>query len=238
MIERDENNLIKNRKLLIISLLIMVMMFFIPNKSKAGLQANKGGTSLISVTADNFFIGIRRMETAYGTLGKNAILDEKNLDTTHNGIDVHMALNTEWGTVALLTDSIYGNGNDKTPGKTSTGNASGVYDLTGGMSEYVATIFNGETNSYNKKIGSSDARYFNNYVDSSTAKPGDALNCAYWLGASNASWTRSGDPVFIRGYYGTLFSFNSSSGNTYCYEGGFTQRILTSRAVVVCGENL
>ena len=46
--------MIKNKKILIIILLVIALMMLIPNKSKAGLQANKGGTSLTNVTADDF----------------------------------------------------------------------------------------------------------------------------------------------------------------------------------------
>lgn len=225
--------MIKNRKLVIISLLIMAIMLFIPNKSKASLQANKGGKSLTSVTADNFFIGIRRMETAYGTLGKNAVLDDKNLDTTHNGVDVHMALNTEWGTVALLTDSVYGVGMKSTD--TTTGNASGVYDLMYKEYELTSTIYNGKTNSYNNKIGKSDERYFNNYTDSNARKFGDALDCMGWSNNYYSSLSET-DPICARGVRG-LFSCSDVNGNVYDYISGSAYHF-TSRAVVVCGENL
>lgn len=223
--------MIKNKKILIMISLIIAFMLLMPNKSKAGLQANKGGTSLVRVTADSFFVGIRRMEMQYGTLGKNANLDSKYLDTTNNGIDAHMALNTEWGTVAILTDSTFGVGTSisgKSNDKTSTGNASGVYNLANGKYEYVASTYNGTSSSYNVKMRSADARYFNSY-SSKTSKPGDALQCANWLSASNAAWTDSSDPVFLRGAPG-LFAFNYYNGDANSYYG--------SRAVVVCGTGL
>lgn len=222
--------MIKNKKILIMISLIIAFMLLIPNKSKAGLQANKGGTSLSSGTPDSFFVGIRRMETQYGTLGKNANLDSKYLDTTNNGIDAHMALNTEWGTVALLTDSVFGVGKSisgTSSDKTSTGNESGVYNLAMRY-QYVASTYNGTSSSYNAKMRSADARYFNSY-SSNTSKLGDALQCTNWLSASYANWTSLSNPVFIRGYNG-LFGFNHNGADHYSTG--------KSRAVVVCGAGL
>lgn len=221
--------MIKNKKILIMISLIIAFMLLMPNKSKAGLQANKGGTSLVNVIADSFFEGIRKMETQYGTLGKNANLDSKYLDTTKNGIDAHMALNTEWGTVALLTDSVFGVGKSisGTSDKTSTGNESGVYNLANGKYEYVATVFAGSIGSNNKIIGSSDARYYNSYVAGVSRKSGDALNCQNWLGASACN-TISTYWLYIRGY--NLFGYNTGNG-------GINQDF-GSRAVVVCGNGL
>lgn len=221
--------MIKNRKLLIISLLAVMVMFFVPNKTKAGFQANKGGTSFTNVTADVYFIGARNMEISYGTLGKSAVLDDKKLDTTKNGIDSHMVLNTEWGAAALLADSAFGVGKEGTDSKkTSTGNDSGICNLANGHYEYTATIFDGKTNDFNKLIGSSDARYFNNY-SANVAKNGDALECKRWLNAGSAFWINETTPIFTRGYGGYLFSYTSYNGNTSMF---------TSRAVAVCGEGL
>lgn len=223
--------MIKNKKILIIILLVIALMMLIPNKSKAGLQANKGGTSLTNVTADDFFIGARRMETQYGTLGKKAELNDKYLDTTKNGIDAHMALNTEWGTVALLTDSIFGVGTAMSgagDSGTSTGNKSGVYNFANEKCEYVATIYGGKTNENNKIIGNSDSRYYNNYT-SQTSKPGDALNCTNWLGADTQSWISLGNPVFARNGWG-LFGYHPVDGRAVID--------CSIRAVVVCGSEL
>lgn len=222
--------MIKNKKILIMVSLIIAFMLLIPNKSKAGLQANKGGTSLVNVSADSFFEGIRKMETQYGTLGKNANLDSKYLDTTKNGIDAHMALNTEWGTVALLTDSVFGVGTSisgTSNDKTSTGNASGVCNLANGKMEVVASTYNATSNTYNKKMRSADGRYLNFYL-SQTSKPGDALQCTRWLSANSSGWNNATYPSFIRGIYG-LFGFNRVE---YNWED------ISSRAVVVCGTEL
>lgn len=221
---------IKSKKLLVVFAVALITTVIAPIRSNAGLQANKGGTSLVRTTASQFFDGMRKMETKYGTLGKEAVLNDKYLDTTNNGIDVHMALNTEWGTVALLTDSAFGVGKgiEGTDNNiTSTGNESGVYGLANGISEYTATIMSNHGNvTDNEKIVNSDERYFNN-CDS--GKSGDALNCSGWLGTNTYSTTSYSYIIYMRGIYG-MFGFDSSNGGSSQYSG--------SRAVVVCGENL
>lgn len=219
---------IKSKKLLVVFAVVLITTVIAPIRSNAGLQANKGGTSLVNTTASQFFDGMRKMEIQYGTLGKNAVLDDKYLDTTNNGIDVHMALNTEWGTVALLTDSAFGVGKGISGSNesTSTGNESGVYDLAYGKEEYVSTIYKGS--SYNKKkIVQADSRYSNDYRDISL-RLGDALECKNWLSAGNYQESSHDFPVLKRGDSG-LFSYYSSGGGDYNR---------SSRAVVVCGENL
>lgn len=220
---------IKSKKLLVVFAVVLIATVIAPIRSNAGLQANKGGTSLVNTTASQFFDGMRKMETQYGTLGKNAVLDDKYLDTTNNGIDVHMALNTEWGTVALLTDSAFGVGNGisgTSNSSTSTGNESGVYDLAYRNQEYVSTIYKGSL--YNEeKIVQADSRYSNDYRDISL-RLGDALECRTWLGAGNCQRSSNAAPVLKRGDSG-LFSYYTSGGADYNR---------SSRAVVVCGENL
>lgn len=220
---------IKGKKLLIVFLMVAMAVVIAPNKSNAGLQANKGGTSLTNTTASQFFDGIRKMETKYGTLGKEAVLNDKYLDTTNNGIDVHMVLNTEWGTVALLTDSIFGVGkgiSGTNNNSTSTGNESGVYGLASGEQEYVSTIYKGSSDN-EEKIVQSDSRYSNDYRDIKL-RLGDALECKKWFGAMLYQESSNSYPVLKRGS-GELFSFYSSGGS---------DSSRSTRAVVVCGENL
>lgn len=220
---------IKSKKMLVVFAVVLIATVIAPIRSNAGLQANKGGTSLVNTTASQFFDGMRKMEIQYGTLGKNAVLDDKYLDTTNNGIDVHMALNTEWGTVALLTDSAFGVGKEisgRSNESTSTGNESGVYDLAYRNQEYVSTIYKGSL--YNEeKIVQADSRYSNDYRDISL-RLGDALECRTWFDAVFSQESSNSYPVLKRGASG-LFSYYSAGGDDYNR---------SSRAVVVCGENL
>lgn len=224
---------IKSKKLLVVFAVVLITTVIAPIRSNAGLQANKGGTSLTYTTASQFFDGMRKMETKYGTLGKEAVLNDKYLDTTNNGIDVHMALNTEWGTVALLTDSAFGVGKGISGenNKTSTGNESGVYGLANGISEYTATfvINAGGINDDNRKIGNADNRYFNNYwgIDKKT---GDAFECVRWLGGTYYNNNVNANNFVFKRNFGGIFGYDTDSGRIYSSFG--------SRAVVVCGENL
>lgn len=214
---------IKVRNILIISIIAIMGIIVMPNKANAGLQANKGGTSLVKTTANDFFKTIRRMETQYGTLGKNAQLNDKYVDTTGNGIDCHMALNTEVGTAGILSYSRYGavptSANDST-----TGNESGIKQLGYGNYEYVAGI-GSTSNGYTDVIFNADARYYNKY-ESSTSKAGDGMEKF----GSAAAYPSSSSPIIIRSRNGVLCSNNFIIGNTYSNGG--------SRAVVVCGAGL
>lgn len=214
---------IKSKKILIIMIAAMLSIIAMPNRAHAGLQANKGGTSLVNVTANGFFVSMRRMESQYGTLGKSAVFDQTTyVDSTGNGIDSHMALNTEFGTAGILAYSEYGtiptNSND-----TTTGNASGIYQLGYSNYEYVAGIYS-STNRDTNIIGKADARYYNKYA-SNTSIPGDGMGK---LGFS-ATYPISSLPIIRRSSDGVLRS-SMHDGSSYSYDG--------SRAVVVCGAGL
>lgn len=222
---------IKSKKLLVVFAVVLIATVIAPIRSNAGLQANKGGTSLVNMSASGFFKGSRFMETQYGTLGKNAVFDDKYVDTTGNGIDSHMILNTEWGTVAMLTASSFGAGKEITGNSdsTSTGNESGIYNLANGMSEYTATVDNSEKNG-NGLLQNADSRYFNLYSSWYTTYKGDATECVKWLGATIAYKNNIETyPSFYRGI-NALFGYDINDAY------GFSN--ITSRAVAVCGENL
>ena len=212
------------KKLTILSI-ILIIMLALPTVANAGYQS-KPGVSYKTTTADNHFVSCRNMEVEGGALGLKEELATDYSGTTQNGIDAHMILNTEWGTIALLTNSTYGIGREiagTTSTKTSTGNSTGVYNLANNW-EYTATTYSGTSASYNTKIRNSKACYFNSY-SSQTSKKGDAINCSKWLSANTADWISAANPVFGRG--SGLFSFDYGSGlSNY------------SRAVVVCGAGL
>lgn len=214
---------------IMILFIVLGMLLTIPNNAHAGYQS-KPGTALIKQTANTFFVGCRNMETAGGVLGLEEGLNPDYTGTSANGIDAHMALNTEWGTIALFTNSQYGvktgiSGTNSS--STSTGNATGIYGLANDVIEIVASTYDGDTSSDNKIVRESNSRYFNSY-SSQKAKDGDALQCKNWLGTEFAAWTSSSTPVFIRGAYGL---FGRARG-----AGGATKN--TTRAVVVCGAGL
>ena len=94
-----------------IILLILVMAIIFPTISKANLQSRPVEEAL-SKKASQFFLLCRQMETSGGPLGLSAEIstaeDKVTEITSPNGIDVHMIKNTEWGTAAMLSASVYG----------------------------------------------------------------------------------------------------------------------------------
>lgn len=120
--------------------------------SQAALQANQAThKSPATKKGAAWLTSIRQMETTGQTMGLDEILDGINATSEENGIDVHMMLPTEYGAVAILSASGYGNSGklrDETdPQKrTTTGNATGVY-FTGDRWEIVAYHKN-ESNKY------------------------------------------------------------------------------------------
>ena len=213
---------IKIRNILIISIITIMAIIVMPNKANAGLQANKGGTNLVSTTANDFFKAIRRMETQNGTLGKKVAFDEKYLDTTGNGIDCHMVLNTEFGTAGILSYSKYGTVPTKS-NDTTTGNESGIKQLGYGNFEYVAGI-GSSSNSTMNVIFKADARYYNKY-EANALKAGDGMEKF----GNAANYPLSSFPILQRSCNGVL----SSS-----YDSGRSYNNFASRAVVVCGAGL
>ena len=158
-------------------------------------------------------------------LGLNATIDGTTfLDSSNNGLDIHMAKNTEWGTAAMLAASSYGIAPSGNSFASTTGNATGIYQMANGLYEYVAGIWD-TSNSYMSKIKTADSRYYDLY-SSATAKVGDAtLETKYWKGANRASFVSASNPIFVRSN-SSLFGFDNGNGNSYSSSG--------SRAVVVC----
>lgn len=224
----------------IISILIMILLFSIPNQVQANAQSRSDKDRLTGKTASEFFELIRKMETSSGPMGLGATVKEvtvnagtanerKTISETSdpNNIDVHMIKNTEWGAVAMLMDSAYGSkqsGSSTTA--TTTGNKSGVYEFFSGW-EYVAGMWNTK-NDYNGYIYyADDTKYWNKYTEE-VNKVGDATKeTPSWKSASFAYFVTSSYPVFRRGSSGA-FDFNGGHGSA--------SSGLGSRAAVVCGS--
>ena len=152
-------------------------------------------------------------------------------------LNSHMLKNSEWGAVAYLTESKYGrngtevtinNSSDYITGSaqtssgttndykstegilaSSTGNVTGIYDLSGGAYEYVAAFYNGSTSSNLTNNGGSFAskgglstEYATAYTGttaSSAYKPGDATYETSEWHDDSASFVHSNYPFFLRG---------------------------------------
>ena len=178
----------------------------------------------------------------YCTIG-NQYTSAKAYNTNLNS---HMLKNSEWGAVAYLTESKYGrNGteveiNDNSsyitadegisanPEQSSTGNETGIYDLSGGAYEYVAAYYNGSSSlssgsSFASQNGTSTeyATAYTGTSASSAYKPGDATYETSGWHSDDASFVDSYVPFFYRGgYYGSasiagVFYFGHVSGYSY-----------------------
>ena len=172
----------------------------------------------------------RKMEETGGAMGLSETL---NADLTSssgsNNIDVRMTRTTEYGAIAILSASGYGNSQTlkNSTIKTTTGNKTGVY-LSGENWEYNAgglenSIFSG----VNKK-------YYDTYTRArNSARVGDALekeqimDVRVGIRRLTPGWVDGSDPYFIRDG-GGVFSF-SYYRNISAYGG---------RGVAVCGEGL
>ncbi len=218
------------RKFLVIMVIAIILIVAVPNRAHAGLQANKGGTVLTKVEADGFFSSIRRMEGPNGTLGKKASFDDKFLDTTSNGIDSHMILNTEYGTAGILACSEYGNKPTKELDNT-TGNESGIYQMGYDKYSFVGGLYKSSSASNAsgiKKMWASDERYYNKYNASNVIyKAGDGFKA---LGAGHDFPSYSTPYLIKRGFGGVLYASS--------YYAGSADKEYSSRAVVVCGQGL
>ena len=227
------------RKIIIkIMLVTMLVVTIIPLTVEAGYQANKGGTSVTTnsekkIYANDLFTGIREMES--GTLGSTK-------DNPSDNMNCHMAKNTEWGTIAMLATSIYGDAPEGySADATTTGNSTGIYQMADGTDsgsnakgyELVAGIWSGG-NSYTSTIISAGKKYYDSY-SSEASKPGDATTETLgWKGANTHDFISSSAPIFCRSWQ-DLFGYHYHDGGSGREYGSW---YAGTRAIVVFGEGL
>ena len=168
---------------------------------------------------------------------------------TSNGInqsDSHMMKNIEWGAVAYLKQSIYGlgitdigtNNNGYTGGGTgtsyktnigqsTTGNITGVYDMSGGAWEYVMGNYNKTAGNSGLTVSGVPAEHIDIYSGNSVSAShlGDAIGeTAGWY-SDTAVFVYSSLPWFARGGNSDngdnagVFNFNYGTGGNYTYLG-------------------
>ncbi len=220
------------KKLLLTTVLITAGILAIGgNTSKAALQAN--ATTHANPASKNgigWMEEIRKMETEGNTMGLTETLGtDLTASSGSNNIDVHMMRTTEYGAVAILSASGFGNPKklSEVTEKTSTGNVTGVY--MGTRMEWTAGVRLASTVKKN-------ARYYDLYESTNaSAKVGDALGtdtttnkgCAGWHDTSN-TWFYDTNSAFARGGSG-VFSFNG-----YIWTGHY----ICGRGVAVVGAGL
>ncbi len=179
----------------IMLLTVLVLLVFIPN-SNAALQSNgNAGTTMLK---DNWLINIRRMEALGGGMGLTENIRANLTPTTpSNNLDVHMEKNSEYGAMAILSASSYGNPNTIASGGTTTGNKTGIYIPNTGVGEYIAetnteVMRSDRYNIYNQyNFYSASPKYKITYNYSATYGPnikGDAIiETSGWHGG-NKNW--------------------------------------------------
>ena len=216
-------------KLLALAIILVTMTLMPVGQVKAALQANPNTQYTKTLTPENWMKEFRQMETAGGAMGLNEKLKGDLTSESSNGIDVHMMRTTEYGAIAILSASGYGNPSNAQAITSTTGNETGIilntnnYEWTAGGLQ--GSIFSGV-----------NSRYFDTYTgNQSSARAGDALGsstttnpgAAGWHSASYSNWVYSSYPYFVRGY-GGIFSFNVYYAGSSYY----------GRGVVVCGAGL
>ena len=225
-------------------ILVSSILLLTGGNSQATLQANPNTHYKMTKVLTDWLSAIRGMEDSNGAMG---LSEKRNTDLTSteetiNNIDVHCMKSTEYGAIAILSASGYGNPSNDTAITTTTGNNTGVLVNTT-QNEWVASI--GGTN----HLSGANSKYYNmyEYGNGNSVKIGDALGsatvtnpgCAGWHKASGATFDNSGSGNgFLRGgggifSYTNYFVFNYNSWNDNVYRVG-----AFGRGVAVCGEGL
>lgn len=220
----------KTRKKYLMILFLALSITILPMGGvKAALQANPNTHVKKTDTPTNWMSNIRKMEETNGAMGLSEGLNSDLTSKESNNIDVHMMRTTEYGAIAILSASGYGNTKtlQNSSIKTTTGNKTGVY-FTGNNWEYNAGGLQGYI------FGGVNTKYYDEYTKSaSSAKVGDAFECVKWHSATNSNWLNDENyPYFVRNNSG-LFSFNNNFGT---YGGSHWKHI--ARGVAVCGTGL
>ena len=235
----------KTKKKFIVALIMLLAIAVLPvGQAQASLQSNPNTQykSSDQKTPTDWIKQIREMETGQGSMGLNETLNGNlTASSESNNIDVHMMRSTEYGAIAILSASGYGNPQtlQNSSTKTTTGNKTGVY-FSGTNYEWVAgglsgSAYNGVDKRYYDAYGTNNSSSYDYDTNKSNAKVGDALGdrttankgCVKWHSASSAVWVSSSSPCFVRGL-GGLFSF-------YGYGAAFTG---WGRGVAVVGAGL
>lgn len=200
----------RKTKLLAIGLTLTISVLIPFGNVKAALQANPNTQYTKGDTPENWISNMRKMEENGSTMGLSEKLNsDLTASSDSNNIDVHMMKSTEYGAIAILSASGYGNSQtlQDSSVKTTTGNKTGVY-FDGTSWEWVAGGYQGIV------FTNVNSRYYDTYFgNKASAKIGDALGdatatnpgCAGWH-FSKSSWVSANYSGMIRNING-LFGF-------------------------------
>ena len=202
----------KKSKLLAVGITLAISVLMPFGNVKAALQANPNTHYTKSDNPTNWMSNMRKMEETGNAMGLSETFNsDLTASSKSNNIDVHMMRSTEYGAIAILSTSGYGNSQtlQNSSVKTSTGNKTGVY-FSGSNWEWVAGGYSGHI------FGGVNLRYFDTYSeDKGSSRIGDALGSAYatnpgctgWHSASGSTWVDNGSWPYFRRGNGGLFSF-------------------------------
>ncbi len=228
---------IKNKIFTIMATGVALSALIMPNKSNAALQSN-GGTP-VKKDLETWMLQIRQMQEMGGTLGRTDSVNTTNLTSGATDLDIHMEKNTEYGAMAILSASAYGNPNKINDGETTTGNSTGV--VININNERVAAAFEAKP-SYIENFIKANNRYKNLYPGGKyVAKIGDAIMETYkWHGSSIYTWKDyENASTLIRSVQngGSIFSYSAYNGPGNGGEGNYSQK-WSSRACIVVGTGI
>lgn len=204
----------KLKEKIFISILLLITIAIIPVYSRAALQANGnrdeyGEYEVKTDTLDGWILNVRKMETTGGTLGLTDTINTSNLTSSassSNNLDIHMQKNTEYGAMAILSASAYGNQAKIEDGETTTGNKSGIY--INFNSEWVAAGAGLLETTYAKNAS---VKYINNDYTTTPGEKyhtGDAMDIGYWHEGYGLKWFGDDSNAgLVRDYDGSLFSY-------------------------------
>lgn len=214
----------KSKKMIVMSMILGLGVILQVNTAEAALQSNPSGTP-ITANLNDWVYYTRQMQATGGTLGLTDSISDTDLTSSNKNLDIHMQKNTEYGAVAILSASAYGNPEKIVDGGTTTGNSSGVVMRLNG--EWTAS---GATNTSVWAMQVAAKRYWNTYTaDGGSAKKGDATGeTAWWHGSSYATWLahpcdwhngQIQNTGLIRARGGSIFSYWGSELKDYFYVG-------------------
>ena len=151
-----------NKKILTFIFVVVFAILMPFGNVKAALQANPNTHYKKNNTPNNWMLNIRSMEKSGAAMGLSETLNsDLTASSTSNGIDVHMMKSTEYGAIAILSASGYGNPQtlQSSSVKTTTGNKTGIY-FSGSNWEWVAGGLSGSI------FSGVNSRYFDTYSGS------------------------------------------------------------------------
>ena len=222
---------------IIIGALALLLTIISTTQVQAVLQSNPNTHYKKKDYSQYWMTNFRNMEATGAALGLKETKNSTSMLSTSesNNLDSHMMRRTEYGAIAILSASGYGNPKklQESTIKTTTGNETGLY--------YKGTAWEWIAGGYSPNVFKNvDVRYYDSYNSKNTsAKVGDALGtkdttnpgCTGWHVASSSEWLDGGSNIYFLRGSGGLFSY-------YGYTASKTTSLYASRGVVVCGEGL